>query len=94
ALFHRLNPGLAPTAAGLALAPALREALDRLADLDRHVRRPAAGRSVLRVGVGPALSRWWLVRRLPEFAAAHPEIGIELTMVTREAAARDVDVWL
>ncbi|MBN9530141.1 MAG: LysR family transcriptional regulator [Alphaproteobacteria bacterium] len=94
ALFHRLNPGLAPTAAGLALAPALREALDRLADLDRHVRRPSAGRSLLRVGVGPALSRWWLVRRLPEFAAAHPEIGLELTTVTSEAAARGVDVWL
>ncbi len=94
ALFHRLNPGLSPTAAGLALAPALREALDRLADLDRHVRRPVAGRSVLRVGAGPALSRWWLVRRLPDFAAAHADIRVELATVTSEAEGREADVWL
>lgn len=94
ALFHRLNPGLTPTAAGLALAPALREALDRLADLDRHVRRPVAGRSVLRIGAGPALSRWWLVRRLPDFAASHPDIRLELMTVTTEAAGREVDAWL
>lgn len=94
ALFHRLNPGLEPTAAGLVLAPVLAEALDRLADLDRHVRRPVAGRSVLRVGAGPALSRWWLVRRLPDFTAAHPGIRIEMVTVTTQAAGREVDVWL
>ncbi|MCV5855583.1 hypothetical protein OFN53_33695, partial [Escherichia coli] len=72
----------------------MREALDRLAGLDRHVRRPVAGRSVLRVGAGAALSRWWLVRRLPDFAAGHPDIRLELETVTGEAAGRQTDVWL
>ncbi len=94
ALFHRLNPGLEPTPAGRALAPALRDALDRLAGLERHVRRPAAGRSVLRVGAGAALSRWWLVRRLADFAAGHPDIRLELVTVGSEAAGRETDIWL
>src|SRR5215470_9619009 len=92
-LLQRLNPGVVPTQAGAALAAEVAEALEKLAGLGRHMRR-APARPALRVGVGAALATWWLVRRLPAFAAAHPGIRIELVTVETQAQANapDLDV--
>lgn len=86
-LFIRSGTGLNPTPPGLALAAGLAELLDGLADLRARCRAAAAS-SALRVGVGAALADHWLVRRLPAFAAAHPDIGVELSVMTSEAEAR------
>ncbi|MEW6640888.1 MAG: LysR substrate-binding domain-containing protein [Pseudomonadota bacterium] len=77
ALLERRPPGLDLTAEGRALLPELTTALDALGALDAHVRRASRQRR-LRIGVGAALSTWWLVRRLPRFAAQHPAIALEL----------------
>ncbi|MBN8944369.1 MAG: LysR family transcriptional regulator [Rhizobiales bacterium] len=92
-LLNRSGAGLDATPAGTALAAGLAELLDGLADLRARCRRAIAPAG-LRVGVGSALADYWLVRRLPGFAAAHPGIAIELAIVDSEAQARapDVDV--
>ncbi|MGE0723373.1 MAG: LysR substrate-binding domain-containing protein [Alphaproteobacteria bacterium] len=92
-LIERLNPGIALTAAGVAILPDLRRALDLLAALDRGAAAPAR-RPALRIGVGSALATWWLARRLGRFVAERPAIPIELVPFENadEAARSDVDL--
>ncbi len=91
-LVERLNPGIRLTEAGRALAADASGALDTLAALDNHKRR-TADRSVLTVSAGAALSNWWLIRRLPGFAAAHPAIAIDLVpSETGDDSPRPVDL--
>ena len=94
-LFHRSPAGLSTTPAGSALATGLADLLDRLADLRARCRAVALPQG-LRVGVGAALADYWLVRRLPAFAAAHPGMEIELAIVESELQRRppDVDVQI
>lgn len=92
-LLHRLNPGLAPTAAGSALAVGLADILDGMAAL-RERCRSAASPARLRVGLGAALAHHWLVRRLPAFAAAHPDVEVELVILTVREHARASDLHL
>ncbi len=90
-LLNRSSLGLRATPAGAALAEGLAELFDDLAALRarcRAVVEPCA----LKVGVGGALADYWLVRRLPTFTAAHPEIAVELVIVDGDAAARPADV--
>jgi LysR family transcriptional regulator, glycine cleavage system transcriptional activator len=86
-LIHRLNPGLALTAAGAALLPGLVGALDGLAQIGR----PAERR--LRVAAGSALCTWWLAGRLSGFMAQRPGVSIELMPIEQEQAViPDADV--
>lgn len=91
-LLERLNPGIRLTPAGRALAGDVGTALDGLAALENH-RRHRAHRSTLTVSAGAALSNWWLIRRLPRFAAAHPAITIDLVPSENGSSpAQPVDV--
>lgn len=94
-LLHRSPSGLSATPAGTALASGLSGLLDGLADLRARCRAVALPTG-LRVGVGAALADYWLVRRLPAFAAAHPGMEVELTIVESELQPRapDVDVQI
>jgi LysR family transcriptional regulator, glycine cleavage system transcriptional activator len=94
-LLERQNGSLAATAAGAALAEGLATLLDDMAEL-RARSRAAVAPLTLNVGVGSALADYWLVRRLPAFAAAHPRIPIELTVVEseRQARAHDLDLQI
>lgn len=94
-LFLRLNPGLAPTAAGKALAEGLVEVLAGMAGMRARC-RAAAAPARLRVGVGAALAQHWLVRRLPAFATTYPEIDVELALLTSCGTVRaaNLDVRL
>jgi len=98
ALLNRTGAGLSPTAAGVSLLEGLGKLLDEMAAL-RARSRAAARPAILKIGVGAALSHYWLARRLPAFASSHPDVGIELVVAESEAQARaaDVDVqvlWL
>lgn len=94
-LLHRSSIGLSATPAGTALASGLAGLLDGLADLRTRCRAVAVP-SGLRVGIGAALADYWLVRRLPDFAAANPGMEVELTLVESEIEPRapDVDVQI
>jgi LysR family glycine cleavage system transcriptional activator len=65
--------------------------LDNMAGL-RARSRAAARPAALRVGVSHALAQYWLIRRLPFFAAAHKDISIEIIYASTEAQARAADV--
>jgi LysR family glycine cleavage system transcriptional activator len=97
-LLNRTGAGLSPTGAGASMLADIARLLDDMAGL-RARSRAAARPAILKVGVGAALAHNWLVRRLPRFNAANPDIALELTVVESEAQARaaDVDVlvlWL
>jgi LysR family transcriptional regulator, glycine cleavage system transcriptional activator len=95
-LLRRLNPGVELSAEGTMLRAELAALLDTLAGLEPRLRR-CADRRTVRFGAGTALAAWWLVRRLPSFQAAHPEINVEFEPIeTGQDATRSVDlriVW-
>lgn len=91
-LLHRLSGGLEPTPAGEALAEGFERVLVGMAGLRAQC---AAARPTrpLRIGVAAPLADHWLVRRLPAFAAAFPDIPVELEMVENDWARRtDLDL--
>jgi LysR family glycine cleavage system transcriptional activator len=94
-LLNRSSRGLDATPAGVALAEGLADLLDGLSDLRARC-RAAVEPARLRVGAGAALADYWLVRRLPGFAAANPGVDVELTILESEAQARvaDIDVLI
>jgi LysR family glycine cleavage system transcriptional activator len=97
-LLNRTGAGLSPTAAGASLLEELAKLLDVMAGL-RARSRAATRPAILKVGVGAALSHYWLVRRLPGFASLHPDVSVDMVLAESEAQARaaDVDVhvlWL
>jgi len=95
-LLRRLNPGIELSAEGTILTAELATLLDAMAGLEPRLRR-RTGRRTVRLGAGTALAAWWLVRRLPSFQAAHPEINVEFEPIGAEQdATRSVDlriVW-
>ena len=93
-LFERHARRLELTPAGRALAPVMRDFFTRLEDtLDDLMAadQPAA----LRVEVLPSFAVKWLVPRLPEFRAQHPEIDVWMLTSAHELAdltGREIDI--
>ncbi|HEY9254420.1 MAG TPA: LysR substrate-binding domain-containing protein [Stenotrophomonas sp.] len=76
-LFHRLPRGVALTDEAAALYPVLGECFDRIAaTLDQF--SEGRYRHVLAVGVVATFATGWLLPRLADFAAAHPDIELRL----------------
>jgi len=76
-LFTRLPRGVALTDEGARLYPVLNEAFDRIAvSLDRFV--GGHFREVLSVGVVGTFATGWLLPRLGDFSARHPDIELRL----------------
>lgn len=94
-LLLRLHPGLAPTAAGLALSDGLAEVLAGMVELRTRCHVAASPRR-LQVGAGSAVAQHWLVRRLQAFMKAHPDIDVELVLLPTCDAVRaaNLDVRL
>lgn len=91
-LLHRTNPGIALTAAGAALLPQIKAALDNLERMGpRRERR-------LRIAAGSALCTWWLSGRLTAFMQQQPGMSIEVITVENDRSPiAEVDVrilWL
>lgn len=92
-LLKRLNPGLAPTAAGARLARALWPILAGMEALPRAVMHPR-GRQPFRIGTGSALLGWWLSPRLKALGVAFPNLAIEIRTFARLADVQRNDVDL
>ncbi len=76
-LFHRLPRGVALTDEGAALYPVLTESFDRIAiALYRHT--GGGFRDVLTVGVVGTFATGWLLPRLADFEATHPDIELRV----------------
>ena len=75
-LFHRHPRGVTLTEAGARLLPVLTDAFQRISE---GARRVSDRGDTLRIICPPAMSVRWLLPRLPEFRARHPEIRLSVT---------------
>jgi LysR family glycine cleavage system transcriptional activator len=78
ALFHRRPNGLELTSAGERYSTELGPILDALAALTVEV-TATAGPPTLTIGVGPTFAIRWLIPRLADFRAEHPDIDVHIT---------------
>lgn len=77
-LFLRLTRALRLSDAGTALLPGVQQGLASLGAAVRGVQARPEPR-VLRLTAPPSLATYWLVARLPQFYALHPDIDVRLT---------------
>jgi LysR family glycine cleavage system transcriptional activator len=77
-LFERRAKGIAPTASGETYLPFVKEALGRLR-AGAEALRPAQDDRVLTVSCSPNFASKWLVPRLGDFLAAHPDIDLRIS---------------
>lgn len=93
ALFDKVGTGLAPNAAGRALAAAVGRALDDLsqayADVVRDARAPT-----LQVACSATFAMGWLVPHLPRFSERHPEVRFQLSMTSAREMREERDADL
>ena len=75
ALFKRTPKGLLLTDPAQTALPALREAFDRLAEAASMLTAAVDGRR-LTVSVAPSFAAKWLVPRLGQFEALHPQVDV------------------
>ncbi|MBS0331361.1 MAG: LysR family transcriptional regulator [Proteobacteria bacterium] len=83
-LFQGPKHRLALTPAGQALLPALTHAFDEIATA---VRRLKSEGEDLHLAVNASISVKWLIPRLPDFAAKHPEIQLHLEELPSHATS-------
>ena len=77
-LFRRLNRALMLTEQGQTLFPAVRDALDRLAEAAARLRAREAG-GTLTVSTLPSFAVKWLVPRMSHFQDRHPDIDLRIS---------------
>jgi len=92
-LVLRRRPRIRPTAEGRTVADAVRVGLDHVADALELVRRRARPGHLV-VAATTSFSSFWLMPRLPDFHAAHPEVELHLLSsdVELESSRADFDV--
>ena len=78
-LFTRNSRNLMLTEAGRLYLPFAREVLRQLRAGDRAVLAPAQKERVITVSVSPSFAAKWLVPRLGEFSAAHPDLDLRIS---------------
>lgn len=94
ALFERRTRAVALTPAGQAYYQRVHAAFELLRQGTEAIRAPATERRVLKVGLLASFATRWLAPRLPDFAAAHPEIDLQLLpdIGLADVAGGEVDV--
>lgn len=96
-LFERHAQGVAPTARALDLRQRIEASVQALEHAFTDLRKPFhGGRRPLRLSAVATLGTRWLMPRLSQFQALHPNIDIELRQSRREETSwlEDVDVWI
>lgn len=81
-LFHREHPRVRPTRAAEAFGAKLERVLSRLEGLVAQMRSSTAaaeGAGALELACLPTFGTTWLIPRLPDFRARHPDVSLELT---------------
>ena len=94
-LFRRVSRGLALSAHGQGLLPALSDGFDRLLAGVDQVRRADQLRA-LTVSVAPSFGAKWLVPRLERLREAHPDLDVRIDANPRlvDLEREDIDVAL
>lgn len=94
-VLERSGAGVRLTPAGTELRKRTHKHVAALEDAALALRR-APERLRLRLSVVPSLGTLWLLPRLEDFRARHPEVEIEFRQYEREAPFRreDVDLWI
>lgn len=77
-LVQRDGRRIALTPAGAAYAPSLGTAFDLMAEATRRLQRRAR-RERMTVSTFSTLATYWLVPRLADFCAAHPDVDVDLS---------------
>ena len=92
-LLRRSGRAVAATAEGAALAAELGEPFRRIAGAVADVRRPGPEPRTVTVSMLGSFASLWLLPRLPEFRALHPDIAVRVVTSERHAdfAADGVD---
>lgn len=96
-LFERHAQGVVPTARALDLRQRIEANVDALEHAFVELRRRLPrGRRRLRLSTVATLGTRWLMPRLSQFQAQHPDIDIDLRESRREETSwlEDVDVWI
>jgi LysR family glycine cleavage system transcriptional activator len=75
-LFHRVRQRIVLTDAGRLYAGELRQALEAMSAATHRIMSLAGAEAVLNIAVLPTFGTRWLIPRLPDFAARHPELTI------------------
>ena len=90
-LFARTPQGLRPTEALSAVRPQLTGGFVSLLDATQALQR--GDDHVLTVTMGSVFAARWLIKRLPHFSAAHPDIEFRLVTTTKlvDLARTDID---
>ncbi|MBB2202350.1 LysR substrate-binding domain-containing protein [Gluconacetobacter tumulisoli] len=93
-LFQRAHRAVIPTAAGMMLGGTLGEAFHQIRDVVESIRRPRES-DTLTVGATLAQTQFWLLPRLPQFRALHPDLKIRVVSQDEMFDARDdLDVMI
>lgn len=96
-LFERHAQGVSPTARAQTLRERIESPVETLEQAFADLRQRArTRRRSLRVSVVSTLGTQWLMPRLSQFQARHPDIDIEMHQSTRDASTwrEEVDVWI
>ncbi|WP_425258963.1 LysR substrate-binding domain-containing protein [Rubrivivax sp. RP6-9] len=97
ALFERRAQGVLPTARALELRQRIEHSVDAIEQAFAVLRhRSHKAQRFLRLRAVASLGTRWLMPRLGQFQARHPDITIELKQSRREETSwvEDVDVWI
>ena len=90
-LFSRRSRAVELTRAGRAYYPVLRETFDRLADSTALLLTPKR-QDVLTIQLYSTFAIRWLIPRLPDFQAKHPQINVRLNTSQRDVDFEHEDV--
>lgn len=96
-VFYRTTRQLRLTQDGEAIYERGRAILDQLAELEATVAKPSERlRGILRIGLSVSLSRWMIMPAIARFTRRHPDLRLEMLVLTqvKEMHAEGVDLML
>ncbi|OMH38057.1 LysR substrate-binding domain-containing protein [Motiliproteus sp. MSK22-1] len=89
-LFERLSSGIRLTAAGERYFPVISQSLDSIQSATSLLKQTSKHESVVSLEVTPSFSSLWLIPRLKEFTAKHPDIHLEISTGDGHVHSKDI----